>query len=94
MDGINIELHINDLFRIFGKLRHVHDKCTSYFRSKTRSAATQSFKYIRGKFIKQERGNMTEYAKVVPDCNNQSLQNAISESPWDERPVIDQIREM
>lgn len=92
MDGINFELHINDLFRIFDKLRHVHDKYASYFRSKTRNSATQSFKYIQGKFIKQEHGNMTEYAKIVPDCNNQSLQNAISESPWDERPVIDQIQ--
>nr|AAU82832.1 transposase, ISRSO17 family [uncultured archaeon GZfos1D1] len=92
MDGINFNLHTNDLFRIFGKLRDVHDKYTAYFRSKTRSAAAQSFKYIQGKFVKQERGNMTEYAKVVPDCNNQSLQNAISESPWDERPVIDQIQ--
>ena len=92
MDGINFNLHTRDLFRIFDKLRHVHDRYTSYFRSKTRSATTQSFQYIQGKFIKQERGNMTEYAKVVPDCNNQSLQNTISESPWDERPVIDQIQ--
>ena len=76
MDGINFELHINDLFRIFDKLRHVHNRYASYFRNKTRNAATQSFKYIQGKFIKQGRGNMVEYAKVVPDCNNQSLQNA------------------
>jgi len=76
MDGTDFNLHINDLFRIFDKLRHVHDKYASYFRSKTRNSATQSFKYIQGKFIKQERGNMTKYAKVVPDCNNQSLQNA------------------
>ena len=47
MDGINVELHINDLFRIFDKLRHVHDKYASYFRSKTRNSATQSFKYIQ-----------------------------------------------
>jgi fructose-1,6-bisphosphatase len=76
MDGINFNLHTRDLSRIFDELRHIHDKYTSYFRSKTRNSATQSFKYIQGKFIKQERGNMTEYAKVVPDCNNQSLQNA------------------
>ncbi len=76
MDGINFNLHTNDLFRIFNKLRHVHDKYTSHFRGKTRSAATQSFKCIQGKFLKQGRGNMTEYAKIVPDCDNHSLQNA------------------
>ena len=91
MDGINFNLHTRDLSRIFDELRHVHDRYTSYFRSKTRSAATQSFKYIQGKFIEQGRGNMTEYAKVIPGCNNQSLHNAVSESPWDERSVIDQI---
>jgi len=95
MDDINFNLDTRDLFRIFDKLRHVHDGYTSYFRSKTRSAATQSFKYIQGKFIEQGRGNMTEYATVIPGCNNQSLQNAVSESPWDVRPVIDRIeREM
>ncbi len=95
MDGINFNLHTRDLSGIFDELRHIHDKYTSYFHSKTCNSATQSFKYIQGKFIKQERGNMTEYAKVVPDCNNQSLQNAglrVSESPWDVRPVIDQIQ--
>jgi SRSO17 transposase len=35
---------------------------------------------------------MTNYAKNVPDCNNQSLQHFISDSPWDERPVIDHIQ--
>ncbi|MHC1568719.1 MAG: transposase, partial [Candidatus Syntropharchaeia archaeon] len=28
----------------------------------------------------------------VVDCNNQSLQHFISELPWDERPVIDDIQ--
>jgi len=44
MDGINFNLYINDLFRIFDKLRHVHDKYAPYFRSKTHSAATKSFR--------------------------------------------------
>jgi len=35
---------------------------------------------------------MTNYAKNVPDCNNQSLHHFISDSPWDERPVIDHIQ--
>ncbi len=35
---------------------------------------------------------MTSYAKVVPETNNQKLQNFISDSPWDEKPVIEQIQ--
>ncbi len=77
MDGINFELHINDLFRIFDKLRQVHDKYTPYFRSKTRSAATQSFKYIQGKFleawarqhdrVRQSRSGLQQ--PVASECN-------------------------
>ncbi len=35
---------------------------------------------------------MVNYAKNVPETNNQVLQNFISDSPWDEKPVIDQIQ--
>jgi SRSO17 transposase len=35
---------------------------------------------------------MVNYARSVPDTNNQVLQNFISDSPWDEKPVIDQIQ--
>ena len=35
---------------------------------------------------------MTKYAKNVPNSNDQSFQNFISDSPWDEKPVIDHIQ--
>jgi SRSO17 transposase len=35
---------------------------------------------------------MVNYANNVPETNNQVLQNFISDSPWDEKPVIDQIQ--
>ena len=36
---------------------------------------------------------MVQYAKKVPNTNNQALQHFISNSPWDEKPVIKQIQE-
>ena len=36
---------------------------------------------------------MCSYAKNVPGCNNQSLQHFISDSPWDHRPVLDDIQQ-
>ena len=93
MDGINFNLHTNDLYRIFVKLKHIHEEYASHFRSKTRNVATQALQYLQGKFLEKGRGNMTQYARNVPDSNNQSLQNCISDSPWDVRPVIDHIRE-
>lgn len=85
-------LHSKNLHQSLEKLKSVHDGYTSYFRSKTRSVAKQSLQYLQGQLIERGRGNMTTYARNVPDCNNQSLQHFISDSPWDERPVIDHIQ--
>lgn len=52
----------------------------------------QSYQYIHGKFLEKGKGNMCTYPKKVPDCNNQSLQHFISNSPWKNRPVLDQIQ--
>ena len=35
---------------------------------------------------------MCSYALEVPDCNNQSLQHFVSNSPWNHRPVLDHIQ--
>jgi SRSO17 transposase len=92
MDSTQFNLHIRDLPRALSKLKRIHGRYASHFRSKTRSVAKQSLQYLHGKFLGKGRGSMTDYAKIVPDCNNQSLQHFISNSPWDERPVIDQIQ--
>lgn len=89
---MKFELCNIDLHQSFEKLKRVHERFTSHFRSKTRSVAKQSFQYLQGLLLKRGRGNMTTYARNVPDCNNQSLQHFISDSPWDERPVIDHIQ--
>lgn len=52
----------------------------------------QSVQYLQGILLEKGQGNMTNDAKNVPDTNNQSLQNFISNSPWDEKPVIDKIQ--
>ena len=35
---------------------------------------------------------MRSYSEDVPDCNNQSLQHFVSNSPWNHRPVLDHIQ--
>ena len=65
---------------------------TLEFRTKTHSVERQSLQYLQGILLENGQGNMTNYAKNVPGTNNQSLQNFISNSPWDEKPVIDKIQ--
>jgi SRSO17 transposase len=42
--------------------------------------------------MRERDGNMSQYAKTVPDCSSQSINHLISDSPWDERAVIDHIQ--
>jgi len=86
MDLFN--LGVNDLDKTIDNLNQFHMKFISNFRTKTRSVEQHSLKYLQGIFLEQGRGNMVKYAKKLPDTDNQALQHFISNSPWDEKPVI------
>jgi SRSO17 transposase len=86
-------LHVKDLDKAIDNLNQFHMKFISNFHTKTRSVEQRSLQYLHGIFLEQGRGNMVQYAKKVPDTNNQALQHFISDSPWDERPLIKQIQE-
>ena len=70
----------------------MHNGYTSHFITKTRSVAKQSFQYLQGKLLGKGKGNMCSYAKDVHNCNNQSLQHFVSNSPWKHQPVLDHIQ--
>lgn len=82
-----------DIQGSLGKLQVFQNKYTQHFKTKTRDMSTQSYHYIQGKLLNKGTGNMCTYAKDVNDCNNQSLQHFISNSPWDHQPVIDHIQQ-
>ena len=63
-----------------------------YFITSTRYIGHRVFQYVRGIFLEIGRGNMSAYARIVPGSSKQSLRHMISDSPWDERPVLDHIQ--
>src|SRR4030066_1445548 len=85
-------LCVKDVKNIISELKNFQKYYTEKFRTKTRNLKEQALHYLKGKFLERGRGNMTSYAKAVPETNNQKLQNFISDSPWDEKPVIEQIQ--
>jgi len=89
---MKFSLSVQDIQGSYDKLQHFHEGYTLYFLTKTRNMVKQSFQYIQGKLLGNGRGNMCSYAKDVPDCNNQSLQHFVSNSPWNHRPVLDHIQ--
>jgi len=89
---MKFSLSVKDIQGSHDKLQRFHVKYTLHFLTKTREMVQQSFQYIQGKLLGKGRGNMCLYAKDVPDCNNQSLQHFVSNSPWNHRPVLDHIQ--
>ena len=92
MPKMKFRLSVKDIDESHDKLQRFHDRYILHFLTKTRNMTKQSFQYIQGKLLGKGRGNMCTYAKDVPDCNNQSLQHFVSNSPWAHRPVINHIQ--
>jgi len=85
-------LTVKDLEGAHDKIHRYHDGYTLHFLTKTKNMVKQSFQYVQGKILGKGRGNMCSYAKDVPDCNNQSLQHFVSNSPWKHQPVLNHIQ--
>ena len=77
---------------IIHELNKYQQKFATLFWTKTRNLKEQALQYLKGKFIEKGRGNMTSYARNIEGTNNQRVQHFISDSPWDEKPIIDQIQ--
>ena len=89
---MNFSLSVKDIRESNDKLQRFHNRYTLHFITKTRNMVKQSFQYIQGKLLGNGRGNMCSYALDVPDCNSQSLQHFVSNSPWKHQPVLDHIQ--
>jgi SRSO17 transposase len=50
----------------------------------------QASQYLRG-LTQVRKKNMGRMAERIPGSDDQSLQHFLSNSPWEERPVIDQV---
>jgi len=86
------ELCTSDIDRGVEELKIFHKFFHRFFRVKTRDVIKQSLQYQQGLLVGEERKNMTNMEKTVPDCDHQSLQNFISDSKWDEEGVISEIQ--
>lgn len=67
-----------------------HERYKKFFVTKTRSVVEQSLHYLSG-LVQAVRKNVERMTEVVPDTEYQALQHFTSHSPWDHRPVMDQV---
>ena len=68
----------------------IGDRYRGFFRTKTRDSFAVAMHYLQG-LVQAPRRNLEEMAVVVEGGDAQRFQHFISNSPWDERPVMAQI---
>ncbi len=67
-------------------------RSSEYFRTRTRFVDKQARQYLEGLLVVRGRGNISKYANKIPNSNNQSLNHFISDSPWNQIPINDNIQ--
>jgi SRSO17 transposase len=66
------------------------DRYDPFFVTRTRASGGQARTYLRG-LMQARRRNIERIRDAVPESDEQALHHFISNSPWDERPVLDQV---
>jgi len=89
---MHMKLSFDDFGAVPGELKVLYSSFSDFFRNKTRRSLKQALQYLQGQVLLNERRNMTNIEKVVPDCDHQSLQHFISNSRWDEEGVINELQ--
>ncbi|MFB3041918.1 MAG: transposase [Candidatus Poribacteria bacterium] len=88
-----VDLVSADVEQVIQRFEGFHQRFSTHFATQTRTMATQGKQYLQGQFICQRQDNLMEFEKWVPDTDYQSLHHFIADSPWEEKPVIDDIAE-
>ena len=86
-----VDLVSADVEQVIHRLEGFHFRFSTHFATQTRNMATQARQYLQGQFICQHADNLMAFEKWVPDTDYQSLHHFISSSPWEDKPVIDDI---
>lgn len=69
-----------------------HEEYTLFFQNRTKSVAKSAKNYLQGQLFTKQSQNMTQYCREVPESEYEAQQHFISDSPWDNRAVIQQLR--
>jgi SRSO17 transposase len=65
---------------------------TRFFKTRSDSNADEALAYLKGLMQAKRRAkNLERMEEDVPDFNYQAVHNTISHSPWDYRPLMDEI---
>ena len=85
-----IDQHSNPFIDIAEDFASFIGRYSDYFMVRTRYVATQAEQYLYG-LMQSDKRNMERMAEVVPDSDEQSFQNFISNYPWNARAILNRV---
>jgi len=84
-------LSTSDIQEHIKVLDEFYEEFDIYFQTKTRNVSEHSLEYTRGLFLCDGRRNMNKMANTITTKNEQALSHFISNSPWEDEPIIRKI---
>lgn len=67
-----------------------HKEFSPFFQTKTRDSSEVAGQYLNG-LVQSQKKNMERMEEKVPESNEQALQHFVTNSPWDERSLLNQV---
>jgi len=89
---MKFELKPQDIANQATSLVNFHDRFCDFFQTRTRTMAGAALDYLRGLLTVNTEKTMAEMERRVDSADKQQLGHFISNSPWDEEPMIEEIQ--
>ena len=85
------ELKVKDIQQHTDTVVEFHGEFGDFFCTATRSVAPHALDYLKGQLLLESRRNMSRVSVEVVNEDEQSLSHIISNSPWEDQPLIEAI---
>ena len=86
-----IDLIEQDIEQAVFYFERFHQRFAHHFATTTRTMSQEAKHYSHGQLTCKKKGNLWEFEKTVPESESQSMQHFISNSPWEDDPLLDDV---
>jgi len=89
---MDFSLKVKDISNQIEALPKFHHQFSKFFQTRTKSMAQTALDYLKGLFIVEKEKTMAEMERSLDDVCKQSLGHFISNSPWDDAPLVAEVQ--
>ena len=89
-----VDLIGQDIEQAVEYFERFHQRFAHHFATTTRTMSQEAKHYSHGQLTCEKKGNLWEFEKTVPESESQSMQHFISNSPWEDDPLLDDVSQV